>query len=87
MSQGARDHHALSLPIGDTGEVAIGQMIGADRVDGPRDDIAIARAQAAEPAGMRIPSQFDNLPGAQRLDADALGEHDGEAPRQIRGRQ
>ena len=87
LRQRARDHHALSLAVGHAGKVAIGEVTGADRVDRPRDDLAIAVAQPAEPAGMRIASQFDDLPGAQRLDGDALGQHDAETPREIRGRQ
>ena len=85
MRQGARDHHTLSLAVRHAGKVAIGEVTGADRIDGPRDDLVIAVAQAAEPAGVRIASELDDLPGAQRLDGDALGQHDAEAPREIRG--
>jgi len=80
----ASDHHPLSLAIRQTAEIAIAEISDVYGSERPLNGRHVLIAQETKPARMRIPAKLDNPPGRQTFNADALGQHDANAPSQLR---
>ena len=83
LREGAADHDALTLPVGEAAEVAVGKMACADRVNRPVDCHPIPIGNTSEPSRVRIAPQLDDAANGQGLHGDAFGEHDAKTPCEI----
>src|SRR5256885_4713456 len=83
LREGAADHDALPLPVGEATEVAVRKMACADRVNRPVDCHPIPIGNTSEPSRVRIAPQLDDAANGQGLHGDAFGEHHTKTAREI----